>query len=181
MTMRPSRPVIALLVAVLLAGALTGWLATRSGPSAHRPALDDEAAYTAGTVEEAPDGSLQAVADLLPVVLTYDHRTLDDDLAAAKGALTAAYAKEYETTFEATVRPLATSARSASQAQVRATGLISSSGEDEAVVLAFVDQVLVASKDAKAGQDPVKVSQIRVRVDVERGDDGWRIAGIDPL
>lgn len=181
MSARLPRLVIALLVAVLLAGVLTAWLATRPSPSAHRPALDEKAAYTAGTVEQAPDGSLQAVADLLPVVLGYDHRTLDEDLAAAKAALAGDYAREYETTFEATVRPLATSARSASQAQVRAVGLVSTPGEDEAVVLAFVDQVLVTSKKAKATQDPVKVSQVRVRVSVQRGDEGWRISGIDPL
>ncbi|WP_028656247.1 hypothetical protein [Nocardioides sp. J54] len=175
-----SRRVVALLVAVALAAGLVGWLATRPDPRPQRPSLAEDASYTAGTVPTAPEGSLQAVADLLPTALSYDHGDLDASLAAATATMTSAFAKDYTTTFEATVRPLATSKGAVSEAHVRAAGLVRSADDDQAVALAFVDQVLVSSKGQAADQ-PVKVSQVRVLVGVRKVDGEWRIDSVDPV
>lgn len=181
-----SRRVLVLLVAVALAGAAVAWLATRSDPDAVRPSVADDAAHTSGTVIAAPDGALQAVSDLLPTALSYDHARLDDDLEAATAAMTDGFAEEYADTFDATVRPLATSKKAVSEAHVRATGLIRSADADQALVLAYVDQVLVSSADQSGGADqsgaePVRVSQTRVLVSVRNVDGTWLLDGIDPL
>lgn len=175
------RRIAVLLVAVLVAAGLVAMLALRSDPDAHRPVVDDAGGYTAGTVPGAPDGSLQAVADLLPTALSYDYSRLDDDLAAATAVMTDDFAQEYTDTFEATVRDLAASKKAVSKAHVRAAGLIEAGdgggSADSATVLAFVDQVLVGSK----GKAPVRVSQVRVLVTVQRVDGSWRLSAIDPL
>ncbi|KRB76208.1 hypothetical protein ASE01_14425 [Nocardioides sp. Root190] len=181
-----SRRVLALLVAVVIAAAAVAWLATRSEPDAVRPAVDDAAAHTAGSVPAAPDGALQAVSDLLPTALSYDHSTLDADLAEATAAMTEAFAKEYADTFDATVRPLATSRKAISEAHVRATGLIRSADAGQALVLAYVDQVLVSSgssgsSESSGGEEPVRVSQTRVLVSVKSVDGTWLLDSIDPL
>ncbi|MBM9461127.1 hypothetical protein JK386_14590 [Nocardioides sp. zg-536] len=176
-----SRRVLALLVAVVLAATAVGWLATRTDADPVRPEVGEDARYRAGTVPTAPDGAVQAVAEALPEALGYDHTRLDDDLAEAKAVMTPAFSEEYATTFDATVRPLATSKQAVSEAHVRAAGVVSSSGDDAAVVLAYVDQVLLSSAALKKKAEPVEVSQTRVLVGVRRVEDRWLLDSVDPL
>ena len=172
------RRIAILLVAVVVAAGLVVVLALRSEPTAHRPVVDDAGGYTSGTVPTAPDGSLQAVADLLPKALSYDYAHLDDDLATATAVMTDDFAAEYTDTFDATVRELAASKKAVSKSHVRAAGLVEAADSGKsATVLAFVDQVLVGSK----GKAPVRVSQVRVLVTVQRVDGSWRLSAIDPL
>jgi len=173
--------VLVLGLAVLLAAAAVGWLALRSDADPVRPEVGEDARYTAGTVPAAPDGALQAVADLLPEALGYDHARVDDDLAEARGVMTSDFADEYAATFDATVRPLAKSKKAVSQAHVRAAGLVRSKGDDHAVVLTYVDQVLLSSKALAKDADPVEVSQTRVLVTVRQVDGTWKLDAIDPL
>lgn len=154
------------------------WLVTDLG----QVGLDDDpAAYEAGTVTGAPEGALPAAVDLLPVAFGYDHRTLDDDLAAATAGMTDAFAAEYTATFDGTVRPLATSRKAVAQAHVRAVGLVSSSGPEQAVVLAFLDQVLVSGTGVAAGEEPARVTRTRVLVGLREVDGTWLLASIDPF
>ncbi len=149
------------------------WLVTSLAEVGQASATD---ATPRGT---ASDDAVRAALNALPITLSYDHSRLDENLTAAMATLTDSYAAEYAPTFEATARPLATSAKAIAEAHVQAAGLVNVEG-DEALVLAFVDQVLLSSKGLKKNE-PVKVTQTRVLVTLRAVDGAWRIDGIDPV
>ena len=175
------RVLVAVLVAlVVAAAALTWWVASRPAPSDVRPAVGQDGSYTVGTIPGDGRAAVKAAARSLPVALSYDYRTLDAGLAKATKAMTSSFANEFRATFDKTARPLATSSQAVTSASVRGAGLVRVAG-DRAVVLAYVDQVLVSSKDSKDKGSPVKLSQNRVKVELRRVDGTWKIDAINPF
>jgi hypothetical protein len=169
-----------LVVLVVAAAALTWWVATRPAAEAVEPAVQQDGSYTVGTIPGDGHEAVEAAVAALPIVLSYDFRTLDEGLDSAAGQMTDSFAGEFCDTFDKTVRAMATSKKAVTNASVRGAGVVRADN-DKAVVLAYVDQVLVSGKQAKGANAPVKVSQSRVLVELRRDDGDWRIDAINPF
>lgn len=186
---------IAVLAVLALLAAAAGMLLVRvadDGPAASAPSgdagtppeLDEEGAYRPGSIEGVDGGSgegaVEAAIEVVPLALAYDYRRLDRTLVAATSRMTEAFAAEFTTTFNASVRPLARSKQAVSEARVRAAGLVEADG-DSATVLVFVDQVLVSSRAMQESDQPVRVGQTRVRVVLVKVGDAWKVDDLGPL
>ncbi len=177
---RARKALVALLTLLVVGAAVLTWrLADREPATAVQPALAEDGTYTVGTVTGEPRDAVQAAVEAVPLALSYDYRELDRTTTAAAGRMTVEFAEEFRTTFEATVRPLATAKKAVSQARVRAAGIVSHT-EDRVVCLVYVDQVLVESKDLDP-DDPVKVGQTRVTVRLVKVGGSWKVDDLQPL
>lgn len=101
-------------------------------------------------------------------VLSYDHRTLEQDRAAAVAYLTDDFREEYEKLFTQ-IEESAPSTRAVVEAEVRASA-ITRGGHDRAQVLLFVDQPTTNARTS----EPV-VYRNQVTVTMERVGDRWLI------
>ena len=176
------RIVIAVLaVLVLASGALTVISVKQDEPKAITPKVLADGKYRVGTVgDDDATAAVKAAAKALPVALSYDYRSLDKSLKAAKALMTSSFAAEFADTFDKTTRPLATEKKAITNALVRGAGIIGSVHDGKATVLVYLDQVLVAST-AKKANDPLKVSQNRVHVSLRQVDGKWRVSDIEPF
>lgn len=176
------RIVIAVLVSLVLAsGALAVHSATRDEPKAIIPKVLADGGFRVGTVgDEDATAAVKAAAKAMPVALSYDYRSLDKSLAAAKALMTSGFAAEFADTFDKTTRPLATEKKAITNALVRGAGIVGSVHDGKATVLVYLDQVLVAST-AKKANDPLKVSQNRVHVSLRKVDGKWLVSNIEPF
>lgn len=179
MTRRRLLLCVVLTLMVVGASVLVWRLADRDPPETVQPALADDGTYTVGTVAGRPRDAVQAAVEAVPLALSYDYRELGRTTTAAASRMTVEFADEFRTTFDATVRPLATAKHAVSQARVRAAGIVSQTDE-RVVCLVYVDQVLVASKGL-GPNDPVKVGQTRVRIDLVRVGGSWKVDDLQPL
>ncbi|MFA6299118.1 MAG: hypothetical protein WC642_08130 [Nocardioides sp.] len=177
---RGRRILVAVLALLVAAAAVLTWrLAEREPAAAVQPALAEDGTYTVGSVAGEPRAAVQAAVEVVPLALSYDYRDLERTVTSAASRMTVEFAAEFRTTFEATVRPLATTKQAVSQARVRAAGIVSHT-DDRVVCLLYVDQVLVGSKDL-AADDPVKVGQTRVTVQLVRVGGSWKVDDLQPL
>jgi hypothetical protein len=143
------------------------------------PEIGSDGLYLAGSIHGEDTGPVAAAASAVPLALSYDHRALERNLAAATSRMTTEFAEEYRETFDASVRPLARKEKAVTEARVRAAGLVRREGK-EAVCLVFVDQVLVASAELAKGRQPVKVGQNRVQVRLVQVGNSWKVDDIQP-
>jgi Mce-associated membrane protein len=174
------------LIAVLLvlavgAGALTYHEANYKEPATTTAKVAADGSYRVGTVGDADAvAAVHVAVAALPAALSYDYRSLDASLKKATALMTPAFAKKFATTFNATVRTMATQKQAITSALVRGAGIVGTVHGGRATVLVFLDQVLVSSKDKKAG-DPLKVSQNRVHVSLRQVGGKWRVDDIEPF
>ncbi len=177
------------LVVALLTG-LTLMLGDDDETPTVAPELAADGTYRAGSVPGRDRDAVQAAVDAVPLALSYDYADLDRSLTSATSRMTEAFAEEFRTTFETTVRPLATDKQAVSQARVRAAGVVEQTGKDAGdavIVLVYVDQVLVSSRvlEREGGgaqaEQPVKVGQTRVTVRMVRVGDSWKVDELRPL
>lgn len=178
--MTARRLTLALTVLVLLAGALTAWLATRPEPANVVPKVDEDGSYVVGSLPRDGDEVVRAAAEALPLALTYDFRTLDEGLAEATARMTPGFAEEFREVFEKAAAELARTERAVTQTLVRGAGLVEQDGSS-ATALVYVDQLLVSSKSRTDKNAPVTVSQNRVVVELRRVDGVWKVSGIRPF
>ena len=108
------------------------------------------------------------VADDIETLLTYQYGTFDQDFAAAKKAMTPAFAKRYEPTVQA-IRQRAISQKRSQKAHVDAVSVLSQT-PDHVDTLVFVDTVST-TKGSKKSQ----VLQNRVKVSFQKVDGKWLI------
>ena len=153
----------ALAVAILVAGALTGWLYFSQLRSDQR------------TDAAASQAVVMAASDAAVAMLSYSAQSLDRDLADAKSHLTGGFLSYYQQFTDTVVVPAAkVNGVQTSAAVVRAA--ISQIQPNSAVVLMFVNQT-TTSKDHP---DPVlRASSIRVHL--LRIDSRWLIDAFDPV
>ncbi|TLS43836.1 hypothetical protein FE633_23915 [Streptomyces montanus] len=154
-----------LLVAGLIAVAVLGWQ-YREGRQA----------------EQARGEALAAARKAAPVVLSYDHRHLDRDFAAARAHLTGDFRDEYRKTTKTVVGPTARKYQGVVKATVvepadgaPAASVVSAS-PDKAVVLLFVNQVTRSTQVSGP-----RVDLNRVRMTLTRTSEGWKVSGVDAL
>lgn len=119
----------------------------------------------------------QAVAEAsrrLPLLLSYDHSTLDADLDRAVAQTTGDFHDDYVHLLDTVVRKTATRFRVDTTAVVNGIGVVSSE-EERVVVLAFVTQ-----QTTKPGSAPV-TSGSRVEVTMVPDGGDWLISDLKPL
>ena len=155
--------VVATLLCVPAAAALPT-LAARE-----RDALEAEQARTA-----AAAAAKQAVED----VLSYDYRTVDDDITRARSEATGEFAAQYAASAER-LADQAQQSRAIVQATASAPAVVAAAG-DQVVVLLFVDQASV--KQLKDAESPsTRIDRSRVRVTMSRVDGRWLISQLAAL
>lgn len=133
--------------------------------------------------ERARAEAAAAARRAAPVVLSYDHRHLDRDFAAARGHLTGAFRDEYRRTTTSVVAPTARKYRGVVRATVveppgggdPAVSVVSAS-PDRAVVLLFVNQVTTSTQVSGP-----RVDLNRVRMTLARTSGGWKVSAVDAL
>ncbi|MCW2787096.1 MAG: hypothetical protein JWP74_3613 [Marmoricola sp.] len=145
------------------------------------PKLNADGSYRVGTVGDADAVSaVKAATKALPVALSYDYRSLDKTEKSATALMTSSFASTFTRTFDATTRSMAIQKQAITSALVRGAGIIGPVHDGHALVLIFLDQVLVSSKDKKAS-DPLNVSQNRVHVSMVQVKGTWKISDIEPF
>lgn len=175
------KPWAILILLVLTAAALTCYLGTRGQPNVNRPSVQANGSYRGGSLPDRnAQAAMEAAARAVPVALSYDYRTLDKGLSAATKLMTASFADQFSDTFDKTARPMAADKHAVTRALVRAAGLVRLEGDDRAICLVYVDQVLVSSK-GKRKSEPLRIQQNRVTVQLRRVDDTWKVDGIEPF
>ncbi|MEU2260051.1 hypothetical protein ABZ557_07145 [Streptomyces sp. NPDC019645] len=141
-------------------------------------------AYADGRqAEEGRAGALAAARKAAPAVLSYDHRHLDRDFAAARGHLTGPFLEEYRRTTTKVVAPTAKKYQGVVTASVvtppgggsPAASVVSAS-PDRAVILLFVNQVTRSTR-----VDGPRVDLNRVRMELTRTSGGWKVSAVDAL
>lgn len=177
------RTLIAVLAALLAVSAVVLWRVSShdESPASVTPEVQADGQYRPGTVgDEEAQAALAAAVDALPAALAYDYRSLDKGLEAATSRMTPSFAKSFAATFDDTTRKMAVEKRAITSALVRAAGVVGEVSDDKALVMVYLDQVLVSSK-ARKDRDPLKVSQNRVHVRLELVDGTWKVSDIAPF
>ena len=148
-------PVAAVMVVATLVLGFLAWRAwDRTG--------DLEDAEAAGRAVRA------TVAERVEQLLSYDHSTFDEDLAAAQEVMTEDFQEEYEPTVEE-IRATAVRQRRTQEARVVAVSVIDAE-PDRVHTLLFVD-----TYSARQGRDGQDIMQNRVDVTMVREDGEWLI------
>lgn len=150
--------VLAVVTGLLLV--LCGWLASQPSSAEIEDAL----------------GDAQVAADrALPTILAYDHRTLEEDRAAATELMTPEYAEEYDRLFDAIARN-APKVKPVVEAEVIASSIVRGDAERVSVFV-FVDQV---TRNAQTPADGPGTSwRNSVTVTMAKVGDEWLVDALE--
>lgn len=138
----------------------------------------------AGQTSRAKEEAAAAARAMAPDVLSYDHRRLDRDFAAARKHLTGDFRDEYARTTSRVVKPTAEKYKGSVKATVArppgggddpAVSVVSAS-PDRVVVLLFMNQITESAKISAP-----RVDLNRVRMTLVRTSDGWKASAVDAL
>ncbi len=154
---------LVLLLALLAAGGLTGWLFFTQ----YRPDEQTDSAVAQSVVNAARDGTV--------ALLSYKPDTLDQDLAAAKSHLSGDFLNYYSDFTKQVVTPAAKSKGVTTTAQV-VSAAVSDLHPDSAVVLVFVNQVTTSNERP----DPSMASS-SVEVSLNKANGQWLITKFEPV
>ncbi|WP_110206308.1 hypothetical protein [Nocardioides daejeonensis] len=150
----------ALVLALVAAGAVAAamaWLGVRADAD---PAAQQEA--------------LREARSRVPLLLSYDVATLDDDLDRAIDQTTGEFRDDYAEILDKSVRKLAAKRGISTVAEVVGAGVVDGD-EDRVTVLVLVNQTATG----RSGEPVVLGS--RIEVEMVPDGDTWRIAGYTPL
>ncbi|WP_267241646.1 hypothetical protein [Streptomyces sp. PR69] len=133
---------------------------------------------------QARASALAAAREAAPVILSYDHRHLDRDFAAARRHLTGDFLDQYGKTTKTVVTPTATKYRGTVKATVATppngddapAASVVSATPDKAVVLLFVNQVTTSTRLSTP-----RLDLNRVRMTLVSTPDGWKVSAVDAL
>lgn len=161
LTRRPEYVLLILivLVAVIATGALALYL------HAHR------AAQSAQARTAAMDAARSHATELL----SYDHSTLQDDLAQAKADATGKFRDEYLTTTKKLVSSQAKRYEVVVRARVVGTSVVKAEPE-RVVTLLFIDQATQSNRIKGT-----EIDQNRVRMTLTKVDEEWLVSGLAAL
>jgi Mce-associated membrane protein len=162
---------LVLAILVLLAGAGVGvlWWHAEQGSST---------VATGGSLvgDDARNEVLVSAADLTQRTLSYDYKTLANDMEVARARMTPSFRKEYDATM-AQVRANTTKNKIVLQAVAVSSAIISAT-EHKAKVLVFVNQTTTAGVGKKANQ---QLSRNSLVVTLTRGDGDWAMSKLTAL
>lgn len=108
-------------------------------------------------------------------LLSFEHTSIDEELADERAWLTGDFASEYLTLMQDKVAPAAKKAAVVTRATVVAGG-IESAEHDEVELLLFV----TVATESKELSEP-RLSGSRLRVTLTNVDGDWRISALDPV
>ena len=161
--------VLAVLVALAGAGVGTLWWQAERGSSAVAPG-----GRLVG--EEARTEVLVTAADLAQRTLSYDYKTLANDMEVARARMTPAFRKKYDSTM-AQVRANTTKNKIVLQAVAVSSAIINAT-EHKAKVLVFLNQTTTAGTGKNANQQASRNSLV---INLTRGDGDWAISKLTSL
>ncbi|HEY2670648.1 MAG TPA: hypothetical protein VGJ07_09765 [Rugosimonospora sp.] len=154
------RTILALAVAVVLAGAAAGFSWYQADQANQRA--------------DARHGAQLAATTAAQAIFSYDYRTFDTGVAKAKTFVTGSFAKEYAETT-ASLKSTATKEQAVVQAQVSSTGVIDASG-DKVDLLVYVNQYRTNTN--VSGE---KVDQNRVVLTMVRAGGSWKVSAASAI
>jgi hypothetical protein len=161
------RLLVVLVVLCLLLAAVAGFAWWR----AENPSGDDASADPI-TSAEARDAGLQEATRLTQKVLSYDWKTLDEDVAASEKLLAPSFRGEYSKAMQG-VKAQTVKNQVKLTADAVATSIVSA-GEQKVEALVFVNQVTTAK-----GTENQRLDQNRVLVTLTRHGGEWRVSKMD--
>ena len=166
-----TRLTLVLAVLVLLAGAGVGiaWWRAEQGSATVAPS-------GALVGEEARTEVLVTAADLAQRTLSYDYKTLANDMEVARARMTPTFRKQYDSTMSQ-VRANTTKNKIVLQAVAVSSAIIKAT-EHRAKVLVFLNQTTTAGTGKKANQ---QMSRNSLVVTLTRGDGDWAISKLTAL
>ncbi|VXC25684.1 hypothetical protein [Aeromicrobium sp. 9AM] len=165
------RLTLVLAVLVLLAGAGVGlaWWHAEQGSASVAPG-----GVLVG--EDARTEVLVTAADLAQRTLSYDYKTLANDMEVARARMTPTFRKQYDSTMSQ-VRANTTKNKIVLQAVAVSSAIIKAT-EHRAKVLVFLNQTTTAGTGKKANQQTSRNSLV---VTLTRGDGDWAISKLTAL
>jgi Mce-associated membrane protein len=161
--------VLAALVALAAIGVGTLWWRAEQSSSATAPN-----GVLVG--EDARTEVLVAAADLSQRTLSYDYKTLANDMEVARARMTKSFRKQYDATM-AQVRANTEKNKLVLQAVAVSSAIIEST-EHKAKVLVFLNQTTTAGVGKDAKQQLTRNSLV---VTLTRGDGDWAISKLTAL
>ncbi len=161
------RLLVVLVVLCLVLAAVAGFAWWR----AENPAGDDASAGPI-TSADARDAGLQEATRVTQQVLSYDWKTLDEDITAAEKLLAPSFRGEYSKAMEG-VKAQTVKNQVKLTADAVATSIVSASAE-RVQALVFVNQVTTAK-----GTGNQRLDQNRVLVTLTRHGGEWRVSKMD--
>ena len=128
---------------------------------------------TATRTEAAAGEAARAAAALTPVLLGYDWRTLDADVARIETATTGPFAEQNRAIVASLVVPAAVGTRASSSATVQRVAVVSAAPERVETLVLYAQ---TTERNGTAGETVARSA----RVVLEPGaDDRWLVAGFD--
>ncbi|GII04705.1 hypothetical protein [Planobispora takensis] len=127
--------------------------------------------------EEAGRQALEAARSAAPGMLSYDYRTIEQDLARAGGYTTGALTGHYRR-LAASLAPEARRQRAVQSATVTGAA-VESAGPDRVDVLLFVDMSTV--RESPGDEPRRQVGQSRARLVMVRVDSRWLVSELSTL
>ena len=123
-------------------------------------------------------GALHAAARIARDILSYDYRTIDQDLARARGDTTGEFARQYASTA-AGLRAKAKSTQAIVQARVRDVGVVTATS-DQVVVLVFADQISITRAPGAASPTAQEISSA-VQFTLAESGGRWRVSALSAV
>ena len=161
--------VLAVLVVLAATGVGVSWYRAEQGSSAVAPN---------GSLvgDDARTQVLVAAADLTQRTLSYDFKTLANDMEVARARMTPSFLKEYNATM-AQVRPNTEKNKIVLEAVVVSSAIIKAT-EHQATVLVFVNQTTTAGDGKDRNQ---QLSRNSLVVTLVRGEGDWDMSKLSAL
>lgn len=117
--------------------------------------------------------ALATAKSRVPVLLSYDHRTLEADLTRSKDQTTGRFRTDYTKLLDGPVAKAAAQKQISTKATISGAGVVRATGS-RITVLVFLTQTTMAP-----GVEP-SISASRVEVKMQRVGNGWKVAGLTP-
>lgn len=128
------------------------------------------------TVKQARVDATEAAKKAVPTLLSYDHKTLAEEIDSRADLLAGSFKADYATLLRDNVLPAAQASALITTSMVNGAGVEAEDGPDHVTLLMFVNQSTGAE-----GQAPAKAGS-RISVTMEHSDDDrWLISGLKPV
>lgn len=124
----------------------------------------------------ADAGQAQLVAEqVLSALLTYDHESVDSDLAEALDGVTGTFAQDYRTLAEEVIVPVSRERQVSTTASVVRSGIVDR-GSETVTVLLFLDQSTTSVDEPGTRRD-----LSRVQVSLRQVEGRWRVEMVEAV
>jgi len=125
--------------------------------------------------EEARQQATEAATAAVPDVLSYNYRTIDDDLARAKTHLTGDFARQFGQLTSQIVAPQAVQGQITTRAEIAATSVV------EAVPNRVVELLFVNQTTQGLNLPQPRVDGSRLVLTMEKVNNQWLIQNLEPI